>query len=79
MRDSSSLAPIEAPPETRLPDDMAGSMAATLSATLVVQDEPTGVTYVDAVTALVGRVALGNSHMVANLQRPAVEDITDLT
>ena len=58
---------------------MAGPMLATMYATQIVQDEATRITYMDTVTTLVGRVALGNPHMVANHQRPAVEDITDLT
>ena len=78
MRDPPSLAPIEALPETRLPNVIVGPAVATLSATWIVQDEATGVTYVDTVTASVERVALGNPHMAANLQGPMLEDITDL-
>ena len=55
-----------------------GPTVATVYATQIVQDKATGVTYMDMVTALVGRVALGNPWMVANLQGPTVEDITDL-
>ena len=58
---------------------MVGPMVVTLSATQIVQDEATGVTYVDTVTTFVGRVTLGNPHMVANLQGPMLEDITDIT
>ena len=47
-------------------------------ATCIVQDKATGVTYMDMVTTLVERVVLRNPHMVANLQGPTVEDITDL-
>ena len=78
MMDPPSPAPIEAPPETRPPDFMVGPMVAPLSATQIVQDEATGVTYVDTVTTLVGRVALGNPCMAANLQGPVLEDITNL-
>ena len=56
-----------------------GPAVAMMYTTRIVQDEATGVTYMDTVTALVGRVALGNPHMVANLQGPTVEDITDLS
>ena len=73
MRDSPSLAPIEAPLETRLPNVMVGPTVATMYATQIIQDEATGVTYMDTVTTLVGRVALENPCMVANLQRPTVE------
>ena len=78
MRDLPSLAPIEACPETR-PLIMAGSVVATMYTTQIVQDEATGAMYMDTVTASVGRVALGNPCMVASLQRPTVEDITNLT
>ena len=44
MRDPPFLASIKAPPETRLPDVMAGPVVATLSTTWIVQDEATGVT-----------------------------------
>ena len=79
MRDSPSLAPIEAPLETRLPDVMAGPVVATMYSTRIVWEEATGAMYMDKVTTLVGRVTLGNPCMVANIQRPTVEDITNLT
>ena len=78
MGDPPSLAPIEAPTETRLPDVMVGSVVATLSTTWIVQDEATRVTYVDTVTTSVGRVALRNPCMAANLQGPMLEDITNI-
>ena len=71
MRDS-PLWPLLSPLETRPPDVMMGPMVATMYATRIVQDEATGVMYMDNVTTLVERVALGNPHMVANLQVPAV-------
>ena len=79
IRDPPSLTPIEALPETRPPDVTVGPAVATLSATGIVQDKATGVTYVDTVTTLVGSVALGNPLMVANLQGSVLEDITDVT
>ena len=51
MRDSPSLAPIEAPPETRPPDVMMGPRVTTMYATQIVQDKATRVTYIDIVTA----------------------------
>ena len=77
-RDPPSLASTEAPAETRPPDVMAGPMVTTLSTTKIMQDEATGVTYVDTVTTPVERVALENLHMAANPQGPMLEDITDL-
>ena len=50
----------------------------TMYATCIVQDEATGVTYMDKVTASVGRVVLGNPHIAATLPGPTVEDITKL-
>ena len=44
-------------------------------ATHIVQDEVTGVTYMDTVTASVGRVALGNPHMAATLPGATVEEL----
>ena len=54
------------------------STVTIMYATHLVQDEATGVTYMDTVTASVGRVALGNSHIMATLPGPTVEDITNL-
>ena len=56
-----------------------GPTVVTMYATHIVQDEATRVTYMDMVTASVGRVALGNPCMAANLQGPTVKDITDLS
>ena len=78
LGDSPSLAPIEDPLEPRQPDTLTGPTVATVYTTQIVQDEATGVTSMATVTASVGKVALRNPHMVANLQGPTVEDITDL-
>ena len=59
LRDSSSLAPTEAPPEIRQPYTLMGPAVTMMYATCIVQDEATGVTYMDTVTTSVGRVALG--------------------
>ena len=45
-----------------------GPTVAMMHATCIVQDEATGASFMDMVTASVGRVALGNPHMVANFQ-----------
>ena len=78
LRDSPLLAPIE-PPKTRQPDTLMGPTVATMYTTCMVQDEATGVTYMDTVTASVGRVALRNPCVADNLQGPTMEDITDLS
>ena len=72
------LAPVQAPPEMGQPDMLMEPTVTTMYATHMVQDEATRVTYMDMVTASVGRVALGNPHMVATLPGPTVEDITKL-
>ena len=78
LRNSPSLAPIEAL-ETRQLDTLMGPTVTMMYATHIVQYKATGITYMDMVTASAGRVALGNPHMVANLQGPTMEDITDLS
>ena len=49
----------------------------TMYATCIVKDKVTGVTYMDMVTASVGRVALRNSHMVATLPGGTVEELAE--
>ena len=58
---------------------MAEPAVAMMCTTCIVQDETTGVTYMDTVTISVGRVALGSSCIVANPHRPTIEDITDVS
>ena len=78
LRESLSLALIEASPKIRQPDMLMEPTVTTMCATCIDQDEATGVTYMDTVTASVGRVALRNPCMVATLPGSTVEDITDL-
>ena len=78
LRHSSSLAPIEVHPEIRQPDVLVEPTVTMMYATCIVQDKATGVAYMDMATASVGRVALGNPHMVVTLPGPTMEDITDL-
>ena len=61
----------------RQPDAMVGPTVAMRYTTCIFQDEATGVTYLDMVTTSVGRVALGNPCMAANLWGPTIEDVTD--
>ena len=56
-----------------------GPTVAMMYATHIFQDEATGVTYMDMVTTSMGRVALRNPHIAANLQGPTMEDIPDLS
>ena len=50
----------------------------TMSASHIVKDEVTGVTYMDTVTTSVGRVALSGSEQETSAQGPKIQDITDL-
>ena len=51
----------------RQPDTLEGPTVAMIYTTHIVQDEATGVTYMETVTISVGKVALSNPHMAANL------------
>ena len=77
LRDSPSPAPVEASPEIRQPDMLMEAMVTMMYATQLVQDKATGVTYMDTVTASVGRVALGNPHMVATLPGATMEELAE--
>ena len=78
-RDQPSPVTIEAPQEVRPPNLLVGPTMAILSATQISQDEVTVITYMDTITTSVGWVALENTHMVANLREPVLEDVTDIT
>ena len=49
----------------------------SMYATCIVQDEVTGVTFVDTVTVSVGRVALGNPCMAATLPGATVAELAE--
>ena len=50
----------------------------TISASCIIKDKATGVTYMDTVTTSVGWVAISGPEQEASTQRPIIEDITDL-
>ena len=77
LRESPLLALIEATPEVRHPAMLVEPTVTMMYATHIVQDEVTGVTYMDTVTASVGRVALRNPHMVATLPGATVEELAE--
>ena len=64
--------------ETIQPETMAKPAVAMVCTICIVQDETTGVTYMDMVTTSMGRVALKSSYMVAHPHGPTIEDATDL-
>ena len=57
---------------------MLAHWVATISTSHIVKEEVTGVTYMDMVTTLVGRVALIGPEEETSAQGPKIEDITDL-
>ena len=57
---------------------MSAPGVATMSTSSIVKDEVTGVTYMDTITTLVGRVALSGPEQETSAQGPKIEDITDL-
>ena len=75
LRESPLPALVEATPEIRQPHMLMEPTVMMMYTTRIVQVEATGVTYMDTVTASVGRVALGNSCIVATLPGPTVEEL----
>ena len=55
-----------------------GPTMATMSASCIVKDEATGVTYMDPMTTSMGQVALSGPKQEASTQGPIIEDITGL-
>ena len=51
---------------------------ATMSASQIVKDEATGVTYMDTITTFLGWVALSGPHQGTPAKGPIIENITDL-
>ena len=51
---------------------------AMMSASCIIMDKATGVTYMDTVTTSVGRVALSAPEQGTPTRGPIIEDITDL-
>ena len=50
----------------------------TMSTSCIVKDEVTGITYMDMITTLVGRVAVSGLKQETPDQGPKIEDVTDL-
>ena len=60
------------------PEAMVKPTVATMCTSHIVQEEATGITYMDMVTTSMGQVTLGSSHLVTQPPRLTIEDITDL-
>ena len=57
---------------------LTGPTVATISASHIVKDKVTGVTYMDIVTTLVGRVTLSGPRQETLAQGPTIQDVMDL-
>ena len=55
-----------------------GPTIVTRSTSQVVKDKVTGVTYMDTMTTLVGRVTLSGPKQETLTQEPTIQDVTDL-
>ena len=57
---------------------LSGPAIVTMSTSCIVKDEVTGVTYMDTVATLVGRVTLSGTKQETLAQGPTIQDATDL-
>ena len=57
---------------------LSGPTVVTMSASHIVKDEVMGVTYMDTVTTLVGRVTLSGPGQEFSTQGPTIQDVMDL-
>ena len=69
---------LEVPLEFMQPEVVIESAIATMCARHVVQDETSGVTYMETVTTSMGWVALDCAHPVVQTPRLTIRDITNL-
>ena len=68
----------EVPPDPLMIGVMLAPGVATMNASCIVKDEVAGVTYMDIVTTLVGRVALSGPEQETSPQGPMIQDTMDL-
>ena len=68
---------LEAPMGTMLIGLVVTPGISSMSASCIVRDEVTGVTYMDTITTSIGRVALSGPDMEASSTGPTIEDVTD--
>ena len=76
-RDQSLEGVHEVPSDLLMVGVMLAPGVATMSASCIVKDEVTGVTYMDTVTTSVARVALSGPEQGTSAQGPRIQDITD--
>ena len=75
LRGLPSPASVETSPKVSQSAMLAEAAVTMMYVTHIVQDEVSGVTYLDTVTVPVGRMALRNVHMVATLPGATVEEL----
>ena len=68
------MATVKASMKPMQPEIMMEPAIATMYTSHIIQDETTGVTYMDMVTTSMGRVALSSSCIVTCPPRPTIED-----
>ena len=78
LRDPSAKDILDTTPVPVVMGMMTALGVATMSASHVVLDEATGVTYLDTVMTSVGRVSLSSPEGKIPVQGPRIEDVTDL-
>ena len=66
------------PPDLLMVGVMSAFGVVTMSASCIMKDEVTSVTYMDMVTTSVGRVVLSGPEQETPAQGPMIEDVTDL-
>ena len=77
-RDPSLVAAHKAPPDPLQLAAVVGPTVAMMSASCIMKDEATRITYMDTITTYMGQVALGGPNQGTQATRPTIEDITNL-
>ena len=78
QRDPLPETALKAPPEPLWLEMQIKPAIAMMCTSHIVQDEATGITYMDTVTTSMGQVALGDPHLAIQTPGTTIEDITDL-
>ena len=78
QRDPLPLDAHEAPPDPLQLAAVVEPTVATMSASCIVKDKATGMTYMDTMTTSVGQVALSGPSQGTPAMGPIIEDITNL-
>ena len=79
LRDPLLVAAHEAPPDPLKLAAMVEPTVATMSASCIVKDEATEITYMDTITTSTEQVALGDPSQGTQATGPIIKDITNLS